>query len=331
MKEELTPNVRSGLILDVNDSRVATVMEGNGPDHTRRPERRVTLVDVARDAGVSRATASLVLRQSPSVADATRARVVQSMKTLGYVYHRGAASLRASRTQVLGLIGVESSNPFFTELSDGVEAELDGDGYVLLAGHNRDSLDHQARLLRSMLEHGVDGFILCPARGTTAETLEMRIGMPCVLVARRVQGAEAGYVGADNTLGAELATRHLLQHGARRIAFVGGAEDSSTRAERSRGVEAALGDSRRVPRPALSVPGPCTWEASHAVVRLILAGPSRPDAIVCYNDVVAFGALMAAWDMGLEPGSDLLVTGFDGIAAAAHQKPSLATVSTQPR
>jgi LacI family transcriptional regulator len=298
----------------------------------RNLRRRVTLKDVARDAGVSRATASLVVRESPMVADGTRARVLGSMARLGYVYHRGAASLRGRRTQTLGLIVTEVTNPFFGELTTGVEAEIDKKGYVLLLGHSHDSLEQQARLLRTMFEYSVDGLLLCPAPGTTVNDLEVLAGLPCVMIARRVAGAhQAGYVGANNRLGAELATRHLLQHGARRVAFVGGPVYSSSRAERAQGVEAALADAHLALRPEWSVPSPSTWEGGYEVARRLLRRSHRPDAIVSYNDVVAFGVLVAALDMGLQPGADVLVTGFDGITASAHQKPSLTTVSTQPR
>jgi LacI family transcriptional regulator len=253
------------------------------------------------------------------------------MARLGYVYNRGAASLRRQRTQTLGLIVNEVTNPFFGELTAGVEHEVGEEGYVLLLGHSHDSPEQQARLLRTMSEYGVDGLLLCPAPGTTPEDLEVLAGLPCVLVARRVPGSNAGYVGADNTLGAELATRHLLGHGARRIAFVGGPLHSSSRAERSRGVEAALAGARLALRPGWSVPSPATWEGGYEAAHGLLRGAPRPDAIVAYNDVVAFGVLVAALDLGLQPGADVLVTGFDGIAAAGHQKPSLTTVSTQPR
>jgi len=293
--------------------------------------RRVTLTDVARDAGVSRATASLVLRESPAVAHSTREKVLRSMAKLGYVYHRAAASLRAERTHTLGLVISEVANPFFAEMTAGVEPEVNSEGYVLLLGHSHDSKEQQARLLRTMREYGVDGLLLCPAPGTTRADLRVLGGTPCVFVTRRVPGTGGGYVGADNTLGAELATRHLLKHGARRLAFVGGPEQSSSRAERKRGVEVALADARLRLRPEWSVPSLATWEGGYQATQSLLTRSPRPDAIVAYNDVVAFGALVAIWDAGLQPGLDVLVTGFDGIASAAHQRPSLATVSSNPR
>jgi LacI family transcriptional regulator len=132
---------------------------------------RVTLADVAVDAGVSKATVSLVLRASPLVADTTRARVRQSMDRLGYVYHRGAASLRSRRSHTVGVVVTEVSNPFFAEFTVGAEATLADAGTVVLLGHNYESTAKQASLILVMQEYGVDGLLLTPANNTTATDL----------------------------------------------------------------------------------------------------------------------------------------------------------------
>src|SRR6476659_6858539 len=106
----------------------------------------VTLLDVARDAGISRATASLVLRGSDLVADETRARVLASMRKLGYVYHRGAASLRTQHSQAIGLIVPDVTNPFFAEMTVGIEARLDQAQHVALLGNSAETLGKQERL-----------------------------------------------------------------------------------------------------------------------------------------------------------------------------------------
>src|SRR6476620_7059300 len=144
-------------------------MQAGHPDHTdptaRAPPKepsmatRVPLADVAVDAGVSKATVSLVLRESPLVADSTRAKVQQSMDRLGYVYHRGAASLRSRRSHTVGLVVSEVSNPFFAEFTVGAEAVLTESGTVVLLGHNYESTAKQALLIRVMQEYAVDGIL----------------------------------------------------------------------------------------------------------------------------------------------------------------------------
>ena len=137
----------------------------------QRASGPVTLVEVARDAGVSRATASLVLRGSDLVADETRARVLAAMHKLGYVYHRGAASLRTQRLKTIGLIVPDVTNPFFAEMTVGIEARLDQAQHVALLGNSAETLDKQERLLAMMQEYRADGVLLCPVADTSAQTI----------------------------------------------------------------------------------------------------------------------------------------------------------------
>ncbi|WP_344046616.1 LacI family DNA-binding transcriptional regulator [Streptomyces thermoalcalitolerans] len=294
---------------------------------------RVTLADVAADAKVSRATVSLVLRDSPLVAESTRARVRASMDRLGYVYHRGAASLRSRRSHTVGLLVTDVSNPFFAELTVGVEAALADAGIVVLLGHNYESTAKQADLTRVMQEYGADGLLITPARNTTAADLRPLVTarVPHLLVVRYVDGHPAPYVGADNVVGARAATEHLLEHGARRVAFLGGPEGSSARYDRERGVREALAARRRTLPAGRSVPSPATRQGGYDAALAVLSRKNRPDAIVCYSDVVTFGVLLACEELGLRVGEDVRVTGFDDIAESALQHPALTTVAIRPR
>lgn len=294
---------------------------------------RVTLADVAADAQVSRATVSLVLRDSPLVADSTRARVRASMDRLGYVYHRGAASLRSRRSHTVGLLVTDVSNPFFAELTVGVEAALAEEGIVVLLGHNYESRAKQGDLIRVMQEYGADGLLITPAQETTAVDLRPLVDarVPHLLVVRYVDGHPAPYVGADNVLGASAATEHLLEHGARKVAFLGGPEHSSARRERQRGVEEALAGRRRRLPASRSVPSRATRQGGYDAALGLLRRKDRPDAIVCYSDVVAFGVLLACEELGFRVGQDVRITGFDDIAESALQRPALTTVAIRPR
>ncbi|WP_160159247.1 LacI family DNA-binding transcriptional regulator [Streptomyces sp. SLBN-118] len=296
-------------------------------------KERVTLADVAVDAEVSRATVSLVLRESPLVAASTRARVRASMEKLGYVYHRGAASLRSRRSHTVGLVVTEVSNPFFAELTVGVEAALADAGIVVLLGHNYESTAKQADLLRVIPEYGADGLLITPAQNTTAEQLAPLVAarVPHLLLVRYVPGHPASYVGIDNVLGARAATEHLLWHGARKVAFLGGPESSSARRDRRQGVEEALAAHRRRLVASRSVPTPATRQGGYDAALALLGRKDRPDAIVCYSDIVAFGVLLACDELGIRVGEDVLVTGFDDIAESALQHPALTTIAMRPR
>jgi LacI family transcriptional regulator len=293
----------------------------------------VTLVEVARDAGVSRATASLVLRGSDLVADETRERVLASMRKLGYVYHRGAASLRTQHSQTVGLIVPDVTNPFFAEMTVGIEARLDQARHVALLGNSAETLGKQERLLAMMQEYRADGVLLCPVADTSAAALDRlrQRRFPFVLFARSVDGVDADYVGADNIRGAELATEHLIALGHGRIAFVGGPANSSARRDRIQGYQSVLRRAGLPIDPALQCVSPTTREGGHQAIRTLLDQAAPPTAVLCYNDSVAFGVLLGAQASGRMPGRDIAVVGFDDIAEAALAQPALTTVAISPR
>ena len=189
-------------------------------------KQRVTLLDIAADAGVSRATVSLVIRNVPSVADATRKRVQRSIKRLGYIYHRGAASLRMQQSHAIGLIVSDITNPFFAEVIVAIEERLATARLVTLLGNTSEDHAKEERLLKTMREFPADGILICPAigRGDSSEAVTLAGQMPTVAFARRPPGLD--YAGVDNAQGSLLAVEHLCQLGNRRIAFIGGDPES---------------------------------------------------------------------------------------------------------
>src|SRR5215469_10183721 len=134
-------------------------------------EGRVTIVDVARRAGVSKSTVSLVLGGSSLVADATRERVTASMAELGYIYHRGAATLRGAKSGVLGMVINDLSNPFYVELAIGIEHACQGAGFIPFLANSAEDPVRQQEVIRSMREHGAAGWVLAPAIGTSSSEL----------------------------------------------------------------------------------------------------------------------------------------------------------------
>ncbi|WJH38041.1 LacI family transcriptional regulator (plasmid) [Aliirhizobium terrae] len=207
----------------------------------QRKKNRVTLLDVARHAGVSRATASLVIRKSPLVGADTRARVEASMEALGYVYNMGAARLRADRSLTIGVVIPNLTNPFFAELLAGIETVIDAAGMVVILVNSGDQVDRQDILMTRMREHGVDGIILCPAAGTGEEVLD-RLGewhLPLVQVLRRVSD-QVDYAGVDYAQGMRQAVDHLSELGHTDIAFAVHGPVHSAYEERVEGFQQAM-------------------------------------------------------------------------------------------
>ena len=297
---------------------------------------RVTLMDVARHCDVSRATVSLVLNDSPLVATKTRDRVRQAMAELGYVYNRAAASLRTQHSDAIGVVLTNITNPYFAEFAAGLQDTLTSSGTVPLLGVSGEDRDIQHRLVTSLVERNVDGIVLVPAHGTKPDDLPDLLGTPLVLLARRLNGIDVDYVGAQNRDGGYAAAEHLYSHGCRRIAFVGGYTDSSAREERARGVEEFLNDHGLTLNADHSVVcEPARPEAREAAMRLLTEAPDvdgpKIDGIVCFSDVVAFGVLDAIADVGRTVGSDVRVIGFDDVHDAGLNRPSLSSVAVPAR
>ena len=298
-------------------------------------KRRIKLTDVAEHANVSRATASLVLRGSPKVSDETRRRVEQSMEELGYVYNRGAASLRTNESHTIALLVNDILNPFFLELTVGIEEILDESQYALLLSHTAEKVDKQKRFLDKSREYGADGILICPTSGTQPTIIQQLQASktPFVMIARYVPGfkEKVNYVGANNADGSYKATRYLLDQGHRRIAFIGGPEASSARFERLQGYQRALAEANIEFDASISIQTPTARRAGQQAIVDLLDRTPEPTAAVCYNDIVALGVLMGLKTSGLVPGQDFSVVGFDDILEAQYSDPPLTTVSVSPK
>jgi LacI family transcriptional regulator len=293
-----------------------------------------TLIDIAKLAGVSRSTVSLVLRESPLVADATRERVLTAMETSGYVYNRHAANLRTVRTDTVGLVVSDITNPYYAELIAGAESVLEEAGRVSFITHTEESLPRQERFLRRMLEQRVDGVLISAASGTRVEALQpfLDAGIPVVQVLRAVDARRFDYVSGDNRLGASYATEHMLALGHRRIAYLGTSAATSVRDERLAGYKDALARAGIKLDPALVREClPAIWSDAKSAMTSLLALRKPPTALVCFNDLLALGAMLALSESGRQPGRDFAVVGFDDIDLAAAWKPGLSTIAVRPR
>ena len=298
-----------------------------------RTARRVTVTDLARAAGVSRSTVSLVLRDSPLVKRETRRRVEDAIDRLGYVYNRNAANLRRRTSDMVAMVIHDLTNPFFAELVVGLEEALEAAGHVSLMANTSEDPERQRRVMETMREHGAAGFILCPAMGTDGGQAAAMAdwNVPVIQVMRRVPDARLGAVVPDNVLGARMAAEHLLALGHRRIAFFGGSGATVVTAERVRGYRAALDAAGITADPALVVPAAVNRGGGVEALRTALALDRPPTAALCFSDVVALGVLDALNEAGRAVGRDFSVIGFDDIAGARHTLPPLTTVAVYPQ
>lgn len=298
-------------------------------------KNRVTLLQVAEHAGVSRSTASLIVRNSPAISNATREKVLASMKELGYVYDRIAANLRSQHSTTIGIIITDIANTFFSDLLIGINEELEMGGYTGLLGTTFDLVSKQEQLISTMLEHRVGGIILVPVSGSGQDTVErlQKLDIPVVLAVRELPENDFDYVGIDYILGAEMAVTHLINKGHKRIAFIGGRAESLTWTERMEGYHAIHSKYGLIVDDLLVLPGPITKNAGAEAVQELIkrSGDNLPTAIFCFSDLVAFGVILGLRQVGLTPGEDIEVVGFDNVPESEIVHPPLTTVSSFAR
>jgi len=295
------------------------------------PAPTVSLIAVAKEAGVSRATASLVLRNSPLVAEPTRARVKAAMETLGYIYNRGAANLRQNRTGTIGLVLSNISNPFFSTLTAGVEEANDASEAICLIANTADSPERQSRQIRRLREHNVDGLIICPAIGSDQKLIDELtcLGLPYVQVLREIPHASGDVVTADYALGIERAMAHLVETGRKRIVFIGAMEMHSAALARLDGYRSAIRHFGLEELPVIA--GTRDHRYDEEALDRLFDLPEPPDAAICYNDLIALTLFHHLGRRGMIVGTDFAVIGMDNLPQAAAAYPPLTTIATLPQ
>jgi LacI family transcriptional regulator len=286
---------------------------------------RVTIIDVAREAGVSVATVSKVINDRYGVAPATQERVMSVVKQLGYESSLVAASLRRRRTNVIGVL-VTEFEPYSAELLKGIGAAAQGTGYELLAhsgwaagspldGWERRSLSRLAGTL-------IDGAIL-----VTPSVLMPETSIPVVAIDPHEGRGGPATVDSDNAGGARLAVEHLIALGHRRIAHLRGRADLESAHVRERGYRESLDAAGIRFDPALVRDGGYQRQEGREAALELLRLSEPPTAVFAGNDLSAIGAMAAAAELGLRVPDDVSVVGFDDIPEAARATPRLTTVS----
>jgi LacI family transcriptional regulator len=301
--------------------------------------RRVTIADIARQAGVSKTTVSRVLNDRPDVDKDTRERILKIIEDEGYVANATARNLRYQRTNKIGLLlyiyvhGVHAdrlhvASEYYFEMIRGVAYQAEGLGYNLVLYV---SLAWEGTLNRlSHICHAgeVDGLILMGA-GEMQSLIDIlkQDTLPFIIVNRRIEDPQVNYVAPDNEGGGYKATRHLLDLGHRRIAYIGRPADLETDADRRDGYRRAL-DEANVPFNA-DLYSEATFEmgSGYQAMERLLNLDLPPTAVFVFNDPLAIDALQAIHDHGLQVPHDVAVVGFDNIHSAIVVTPPLTTIS----
>ncbi|MTJ84376.1 MAG: LacI family transcriptional regulator [Telmatospirillum sp.] len=285
-----------------------------------------TIRDVAREAGVSTSTVSHVINRTRYVAPDTVRQVRDAIERLGYAPSEIARALKIRRTHTIGMIVPSSANPFFGEVLRGVEDGCYAHGYSLILCNSDDRTERLLSYLNALRSKRIDGLLVITGN-SNPDGLDRLVALPddlplLLLDAPAHDGV--GVVAAASREGGRLAARFLAGRGFRRIACIGGPEDHPRAGERLAGFREGLHDlgldTLMVCHAALDV------GAGQAAMARLLRADVRPDAVFCCNDLLAIGALSAAFHFGVDVPEALSVMGYDDIGIAAYTAPPLSTV-----
>ncbi len=294
---------------------------------------RVTIRDVAEQAGVSLGTASNVLNRPDRVAPETRARVLAVIDRLAFVRNSAARQMRGGNSSVFGAVVLDASNPFYSETIRGLEDVVHEQGCAVVACSTDGSPEREARYLRLLEEQRVQGIVVTPATRSIRhlEALRER-GTLVVLLDRRSSSGRFCSVSVDHTHGGELAARHLFDLGHRLIAFINGPLHLSQCAERRKGMRRAAAEAGLDPDECIVeyTIEPIAAEQAESAVDAIVAARDRASAIVCVNDQIAFAVLRALAQRRVRVPRDISVVGYDDVDFAAWLSPTLTSIR-QPK
>jgi LacI family transcriptional regulator len=254
--------------------------------------KRLTITEVAHEAGVSSQTVSRVINNRPDVSPETRQRVQQVIRSLGYQPSALARGLASKRTRTLGLITADFSDYFFTQVIAGAEVEARKHGYFFMLGD-------EPEYIRLLTEHHVQGILF--ARPSTEPDNRhllglLRDGVPVVTTTYHLPGADLTVVDVDNVDGAQQATHYLLECGRRQIAMITGPATWKSVNDRTRGYRLALEAAGATFEPTLIIEGDWSYQSGYRAMQQLIAGGSPFSAVFAQNDQMAIAAAAAYCD-----------------------------------
>lgn len=301
-------------------------------------KKQATLIDIAATVGVAPMTVSRVVSGNGYVSEKTRQKVLQAVKEMNYRRNGVARNLKRQRTETIGLVIGDISNPYSTELANAVRETLSVQGFNLFICISEHSAKEDIIAFESLVNHSVDGLIVATRSNVAGDEHLREIvdsQVPVVVIGRDFQHEIVDYVSADNLHGGFEATQHLIDLGHERIGFIGASLSAGSSLKRLQGYLNAL-EAHGIPvderlitgrKEAVSgVPGYSTEKMGYEGMKRLLSLPNRPTAIFARNDFTAIGAMTAIKEAGLKIPQDIAIVGFDDIPLAIHTSPTLTTV-----
>lgn len=288
---------------------------------------KITIADVAREAGVSTQTVSRVVNGKDEIRPKTRQKVLDVIERLGYRPNAVARSLATNRTSTLGLVVPDIGNPFFSEVVRGAEDAAREHGYHVFLCNTDQKPEREQAAIRALQDKWVDGIVLCSTRLQEDQLQEFIRGRQgIVLVSRERIDGSVGSVRVDDVRGTILAMNHLLASNRQNIAFLAGIPGGPSHRIRMQGFSIAVETAGLGTNQAIAVHCVSNPAGGYEATKKVLVDRPSLDGLVCFNDLVAIGALRACLEHGIRVPEDVAVVGFDDIALASLVQPPLTTV-----
>lgn len=291
----------------------------------------VTIKDIAKAAGVSHTTVSRALNGNRVISPNTTERIQLLAKEMGYIPSAVAQSLLSRRTRTIGMVVTTIADPFIVQVVEGAERAAQEAGYSLFLSTSHNQPDQEVAVVETFQRRRVDAVIVTSSRVGNLYQLQLsQIQVPVVLINNQAEGESLRSVSTDNIQGAWLAVEHLQKLGHQRIAYLGAFDRPRQNGQRQAGYGAAMAQAGLKPNPALiiSITQGSDFERGQAALAPLLT--AQASAVLCFNDVMAIGLLVASRQHGLTIPAQLSIVGFDDIEPALYTTPPLTTIH-QPR
>lgn len=297
-----------------------------------KKQRRTSLKDLAAELGVSIATVSRALRNSPEIGREMQQRVKDLAKRLNYRPNPFAQSLRKEAPKVIGVVVPNLVTHYYAAVLDGIEDEARRNGYSVISANSHERFDDEVHAIDTFINMHVEGIIACLAQNTTdyAHFEELSsMGIPVVFFGRTCLTEKFCSVTANGDEAAQQATQHLIDTGSRRIAFLGGPNHLDMVRRRKHGYLQALKDNHLPVDRNLVICDKIDYQIALQQAETLLRSENRPDAIVAFNDIIAFGAFSAIKNLGLRIPQDVALIGFTDDVHAEYVTPRMSAIADQ--
>ena len=290
----------------------------------KKPNLRV----LASKAGVSVNTASRAINDKPDINPLTKEKILRIAREIGYVPNASAVALRTQKTRTLGVIIADNNNPFYAEVLSGIEAEAKTNNYHIILTNTRRNYQEEENAIDLLLAKQVDGLLIAPVQEKNEDIYKLIDSkIPFVVVGRDYEDLSIDAVYSDELKGGYIATEYLIRKGFKNISYIGGYTYKSPARRRLEGYKKALTDYGIAIKENLIKIGDIDIKDGYNQTKDMFDQGINFQAIFAYNDMMAFGAVKAIKERGLEIPGDIGVVGYDNILFSSLVSPPLTTVN----